>query len=192
MSRFLQLAAVLLLLASCGLGGGPPQNLNDACAIARDRPQYLRAMQRSERAWGVPVSVQMATIYHESRFVRTARTQRRYFLGIIPGGRQSSAYGYAQVLDGTWDDYTRATRNFAARRDRIDDAADFIGWYMDGSARRLGIARNDARNQYLAYHEGRGGYARGTYRSKSWLVRKADDVARLSARYEAQLARCRR
>lgn len=192
MSRFLHLVAVLLLVASCGVGGGPPPDLDDACAIARDRPQYLRAMQRSQKKWGVPVAVQMATIYHESRFERTARTQRRYVLGLIPAGRQSSAYGYAQVLDGTWDEYRRATRNASARRDRIDDATDFIGWYMDGSARRLGIARNDARNQYLAYHEGRAGYARGSHNAKSWLVRKADDAARRARTYDAQLSRCRR
>ena len=33
----------------------------------------------------------------------------RYFLGIIPLGRESSAFGYAQALDGTWTDYKKAT-----------------------------------------------------------------------------------
>lgn len=192
MIRFLQLALVALMVASCGIGGGPPANLDNACAIARDKPQYLRAMQRSERKWGVPVSVQMATIYHESRFVRTARTPRRYVLGLIPAGRQSSAYGYAQAVDGTWEEYQRATGERSARRDRIDDAADFIGWYMDKSSSVLGISKSDARNQYLAYHEGRGGYARGSHRSKSWLLRKADAVAGRAETYASQLASCRR
>ena len=31
----------------------------------------------------------------------------RYFLGIIPLGRESSAFGYAQALDGTWTDYKK-------------------------------------------------------------------------------------
>jgi hypothetical protein len=191
MGKFLRLLAVALLVASCGVGGAPPTNLENGCAIARDRPQYLRAMQRSEREWGVPVAVQMATIYHESRFVRNARTPRRYALGIIPAGRQSTAYGYAQAIDSTWSEYQRETRSPAARRDRIDDAADFVGWYMAKSERILGIAKTDARNQYLAYHEGRAGYARGGHNGKSWLLRKADDVARRSETYARQLASCR-
>ena len=192
MIKILQMALVALIVASCGIGGGPPPNLDNACAIARDRPQYLRAMQRAERDWGVPVSVQMSIIYHESRFVRNARTQRRYVLGLIPAGRQSSAYGYAQAIDGTWEEYQRETRNRSARRDRIDDATDFIGWYMNKSSRILGISKSDARNQYLAYHEGRGGYARGTHRSKSWLMRKSDAVEARARTYESQLASCSR
>ena len=32
-----------------------------------------------------------------------------------------------------------------------------------------GVPLHDAYNQYLAYHEGKAGYARGSYRGKSWL-----------------------
>ena len=46
-----------------------------------------------------------------------------------------------------------------ARRDRIDDATDFMGWYMAESRDKLGISLGDAETQYLAYHEGRTGYA---------------------------------
>lgn len=191
MSSFLRVMVVFLLVASCGFSGGPPRNLENACAIAREKPRYLRAMQQAERKWGVPVSVQMATIYYESRFVSDARTPRRYVLGFIPAGRQSSAYGYAQALDGTWDDYIRATRSYGARRDRMDDAADFIGWYMDGSNRSLGISKSDARNQYLAYHEGRGGYARGAHNRKSWLLRRAAEVNDRATRYSVQMRSCR-
>ena len=113
----------------------------------------------------------MATIYQESKFIGNARTPFRYALGVIPMGRQSSAYGYAQALDGTWDDYRRATGRWGAKRDRIRDATDFMGWYMHETTERLGIAKHDARNQYLAYHEGRTGYARGSYNAKPWLLR---------------------
>jgi hypothetical protein len=41
------------------------------------RPQYLRAMERTGARWGVPVAVQMATIYQESKFIGNARTPRR-------------------------------------------------------------------------------------------------------------------
>ncbi len=192
MSRTLRATALVLFVAACGGGGNysAPRNLDDACSIAAQRPHYLRAMQRSERNWGIPVHVQMATIHQESKFIGNARTPRRYALGVIPMGRQSSAYGYGQALDGTWDDYRRETGNRRARRDDIYDATDFIGWYMAKSAGALGIARDDTRNQYLAYHEGRAGYARGSYRAKAWLLRVAGNVDARADTYQAQLIGC--
>ena len=171
MNRFLKLA-IVVLVASCGGGGDfkAPRNLENACAIVAERPAYLRAMKRAEARWGIPVHVQMATIHQESRFVGDARTPHQYALGVIPIGRQSSAFGYSQALDGTWEEYRRETGNRRAKRDNINDATDFMGWYMHGSSQRLGISKWDASSQYLAYHEGRAGFARQSYRQKSWLT----------------------
>jgi len=192
MSRTLRTVVLMLLVAACGGGKySAPRDLDDACGIVSQRPHYLRAMQRAEQRWNVPVHVQMATIYQESKFVGNARTPRRYTLWIIPSGRQSSAFGYSQALDGTWDDYRRATGKRRARRTDIDDATDFIGWYMAGTRRSLGISTSDARNQYLAYHEGRNGYRRGSHKSKSWLLRVANEVDSRAGVYRRQLARCR-
>jgi hypothetical protein len=192
MSRLVRAAAVLLLVVSCGQKFSAPRNLDDACAIAQERPRYMRAMRSAERKWGVPVHVQMATIHQESRFIGDARTPFRYTLGVIPMGRQSSAYGYAQAIDTTWREYQAEQNRPNARRDRIEDATDFMGWYMDKSEKGLGIAKTDARNQYLAYHEGRTGFARQTYNAKPWLVAVAGRVAARADRYRAQLAACRR
>ena len=193
MSRSLRAMLLVLLLASCGGGyNSAPRNLDNACSIVSERPEYLRAFRATERRWGVPVHVQMATFYQESKFIGDARPPYRYTLGIIPMGRQSTAYGYSQALDGTWDDYQRDTGKRRAKRDRIRDASDFMGWYMAGTQERLGISLSDARNQYLAYHEGRTGYARGTYRRKSWLMRVSGEVQDRANMYERQLARCRR
>lgn len=182
---------VLLVLAGCGSSQfSAPRNLDNACLLADERPEYMQAMLRAERNWGVPVAVQMATIYQESRFVGDARTPYRYALGVIPTGRISSAFGYSQALDGTWDDYRSETRNRRAKRTDIDDATDFIGWYMAHTVSRNGIPLTDARNQYLAYHEGHAGYARGSYNRKAWLVRVADSVADRADMYEAQLLSC--
>jgi hypothetical protein len=191
MGRLFRAAALLLLVASCGGNFSAPRNLDDACALARERPRYMRAMQATERKWQVPVHVQMATIHQESRFVGNARTPFRYTLGVIPMGRMSSAYGYAQAIDATWQEYQAETRRSSARRDRIEDATDFMGWYMDKAEKGLGIPKTDARNQYLAYHEGRTGYARQSYKAKPWLIAAAGRVAERAARYEAQLATCR-
>jgi len=194
MSRFLRAAVVLMLLASCGGGGNfsAPRDLDNACAIVAERPQYYRAMKATQRKWGVPVHVQMATIHQESKFVGNARTPHQFVLGIIPMGRQSSAYGYSQALDGTWQEYQEDEGARRARRDRIEDATDFMGWYMSESERRLGIPKSDARNQYLAYHEGRSGYANASYNGKPWLVEVAGRVAARSDRYRNQLAGCGR
>ena len=174
------------------LRGQCPQNLDDACAIVRERPKYLSAMRRTEARWGVPVYVQMAVIHQESKFIGDAKTPFRYTLGIIPMGRQSSAYGYAQALDDTWEEYKRDTRNRGADRRDIHDATDFMGWYMNQTRRALGIPVYDIYNQYLAYHEGRGGYARKTYRGKPWLMSVANSMSARSEKYRAQLVSCRK
>lgn len=192
MSRCTPLAALAMCAALAACSYSPPRNIDSACAITAERPHYTRAMERTEKRWGVPVAVQMAVIHQESKFVHDAKTPRKYFLWVIPAGRQSSAYGYAQALDGTWDDYRRDTGNRFARRDDIDDATDFMGWYMARANARLGIPLSDARGQYLAYHEGLAGYARGSYRAKGWLLRVANNVANRANRYGAQLGACRR
>ncbi len=193
MSRLLRALVLLTFLASCGGGNfSAPRDLDNACAIVAQRPEYLRAMRATERKWGIPVHVQMATIHQESKFVGNARTPHQFALGVIPMGRQSSAYGYSQALDGTWEEYEDEQRTARARRDRIDDATDFMGWYMNASTERLGIARADAQRQYLAYHEGRTGFARQSYLAKPWLVDVAARVGSRAETYRGQLAACGR
>lgn len=194
MSRSLRASVLFLFLAACGGGGNfsAPRNLDNACSIVDERPRYFSAMKATERKWGVPVHVQMATIHQESKFIGNARTPHQYALGVIPMGRQSSAYGYSQALDGTWDEYRDEESRRGARRDRIQDATDFMGWYMTKSYERLGIPRDDARNQYLAYHEGRTGFANQSYTAKPWLMDVADRVASRAERYREQLIACNR
>ena len=193
MGRTTRALILLVFVAGCGSANySAPRNLENACSIVSQRPNYLRAMQRTERRWGVPVPVQMATIYQESKFIGNARTPRQYALGVIPMGRQSSAYGYSQALDGTWEEYRDETGKRRAKRDDILDATDFMGWYFHETAARLGIPKTDARNQYLAYHEGRSGFSRGSHNGKAWLLRVSDDVARRAVTYDAQLRACGR
>ncbi|AJE46420.1 lytic transglycosylase [Celeribacter indicus] len=181
----------LLALASCG-DGQPPRDAENACSIFRERPHYRRALEASEKKWGVPVHVQMALIYQESTFRPRARPPKTYFLGFIPTGRVSSARGYAQAIDGTWDDYRNGPGRAGASRSNFRDAADFVGWYVSDNNRALGISNSDARNSYLAYHEGRTGYRRGSHNGKGWLLSTAGRVSDRAARYQSQLLYCGR
>ncbi len=188
-----RVAVVLLLVAACGRPDfSAPRNLDDACALASERPAYFSAMRTTERRWNVPVPVQMAIIHAESRFIGDARTPYRWAAGVIPMGRQSSAFGYSQALDRTWEEYQQETGNRRARRDNIRDATDFIGWYSQKSVERNGIALTDARNLYLAYHEGHTGFRNRSYLAKPWLLNVADRVEARAVMYDAQLRACRR
>lgn len=194
-SSALRLLAVALLLAACGGGSrefSPPRNQDDACGLAQERPAYLRAMQDTERRWNIPIAVQMAIIHAESRFDGDARTPHRYALGVIPMGRQSSAFGYSQALDGTWEEYQAATGNRRADRTNIAHATDFIGWYASEAYARNGIRPTEARNLYLSYHEGHAGYARQSYRGKAWLMDIANRVEQRAIMYDTQLRACGR
>ncbi len=179
-----------LVLGSCARDSRPPVQQDNACSILDQRSGWLKSLKKAEAEWGAPVHVQMAIIWKESSFRARARTQRIFFLGSIPAGRISSAFGYSQALDGTWGDYQDQTNSRSARRSNFRDATDFIGWYMQNSNRSNGIAMDDAYNQYLAYHEGQRGFSRGTYRNKDWLVNVAGQVRNRAAQYEDQLQFC--
>lgn len=191
MSRTFRILVVALLVGSCGVSNNSaPRNMDNACSIVNQRPAYLKAFKAAERKWGVPVHVQMATIHQESKFIANAKTPMRYTLGVIPRGRQSSAYGYSQALDGTWKEYQRATGRFGARRNNIRDASDFMGWYMYNTKQKTGVSLSDTRNQYLAYHEGQTGFLRRSYLKKGWLLDVSNKVASRGQMYQSQLKRC--
>ncbi len=115
----------------------------------------------------------------------------QYFLWIIPIGRASDAYGYAQVKTATWDEYVDATGNWFADREDFDDAIDFMGWYMYKTNKVNKVSKWDAYNQYLNYHEGRSGYRRKTYNKKPWLIKVAKKVDRRATRYSKQYWGCK-
>ena len=185
-----QLVEILLLLLLTGCATSPPKNVNDSCAIFEDKSGWYKDALKSYKKWGIPVNVQLAIIYQESGFVHDAKPPRTKLLWIIPWKRPSSAYGYGQSLDATWDSYRKQTGNSGADRDDFSDVVDFIGWYGNQSFIKSGIAKDDAYHQYLAYHEGQGGFQRRTYRNKGWLIKVAKKVAKRSAMYRSQLSRC--
>jgi hypothetical protein len=183
--------ALAALLLAGGCASQPPQQTGNICDIFRERPEWYEDTAAAEKRWQVPVSVIMAIIKQESGFYSDAKPPRTTCLFIFPGPRPTSAYGYAQALDATWEDYrSRAGRAFADRDD-FRDAADFVGWYCHLSRIRCGIPKTDAYRLYLAYHEGHAGYNRGSWKKKAWLRRVARSVERQTQRYRKQLARCK-
>lgn len=178
-----------LLLAGCI--SAPPAKPQDICAIFDDKPEWHEPAVEASTQWGSSIPVMMSIMYQESQFVADAQPEFRWFL-FIPLGRPSSAYGYPQAKDETWDWYEESAGRHFADRDQFADAIDFIGWYNAQSYSRNRIRRNDAYNLYLAYHEGHGGFSRATYRGKQWLINTAHKVSSRAATYDRQYAHCRK
>ena len=187
--RFSSVMVLGLLLTACSTP--QPKNIKNVCSMYDEYYDWYLAADTVEQRWGIPPHVTMAFIYQESKFIDDARPPWQWFMWIIPMGRASSAYGYAQALDGTWEEYQRQTENWGADRDEFEDAVDFIGWYNNKSIKRNRINPNDAYSLYLAYHEGQGGFARGTYKKKQWLLNVARKVDGMAQAYKGQLTGCR-
>ncbi|MEM1345907.1 MAG: transglycosylase SLT domain-containing protein [Pseudomonadota bacterium] len=192
--RFGALRALALGLALLGAGcssapkhAGPPKAQDDICAIFAERPGWREATQAAALRWGVPVEIQMAIVWKESNFRAAVRPMRQTALGRVPA---STAYGYAQAIDGTWDWYREETGQSRADRTEFDDAVDFVGWYVNKTVATTRIAAFDAYGQYLAYHEGHTGYRRGAWQQKTWLKEAASKVASQASLYGRQLRRC--
>ncbi len=184
------LFALAALLAACA--STPPDNIGNACDIFKDKGGWYKATHRAEKKWGLPKHIQLAIIRQESGFDADAKPGRKRFLFVFPGARKSTARGFPQAVEGTWDLYKRESGNRGANRKSFRDAADFVSWYGRESTRRNGVGLSDAYGQYLNYHEGWAGYARGTHRRKRWLQDSARAVARNAANYRRQLDRCER
>ena len=180
----------LFLLSGCATTSLAPEEKDNICAIFRAHREWYESARKSSERWGVPIPVLMAIIHQESSFISDAKPPRTSCLWVLPGPRPSSAYGYAQASDETWEEYQKSTGNTGADRDSFDDAVDFVGWYCDLSFRRCRIPKEDAYRLYLAYHEGHGGYNRKTYLRKKWLAPVARKVRARANTYRRQLDSC--
>ena len=193
MKIWLTLLLAVLTLSGCA---GTPTNTDNVCAVFDQRGgwfnNWYKYAKSAEKEYGVPVPVLMATIYKESGFNAKAKPPRTKLLGFIPWKRPSSAYGYPQALDGTWDWYKDATGRRGADRDDFKDAVRFVGWYHYQSYKKNGVARNDTYNLYLNYYAGHGGYARGTWKNNKWMKGAAQRTASMANRYQQQMQGCGR
>ena len=186
--RHTTVAIALVMIVGCATS--PPEQVDNVCDIFGEKSGWYSDVKESRARWGVPISVSMAFMHQESRFIATAKPPRKKIFRVIPGPRPSDSYGYSQAKESTWDWYQRSTGNYGADRDDFGDAIDFIGWYNNVSHKELGISKQDAFRLYLAYHEGHGGYRKQSYRSKDWLIDVARKVDRQAQQYNSQLQGC--
>ena len=189
LDSFLKLISILFIfVVACT--SNQQINTADSCIIFDQKKNWYKATKKAYDKWGTPIALQLAIINQESSFSQFAKPQRKKFLGIIPGSRPSTAFGYAQVTNPTWDWYKTKTGNNNASRANFSDVTDFIGWYTNQSKNLVGIAKNDYYNQYLAYHEGQGGWKKKSYLKKEWLIEVAKRVESNTNMYNKQLKNC--
>ena len=182
---------LMLSLGGCAMfAADPPQRQDNLCEIFRAEPDWYDDSRDSYERWGTPIWTQMAFIKRESSFRSHVRPPRTELLGFIPWTRPSSAYGYAQAQDPVWGEYEDQAGGVFSSRSDMQDATDFIGWYNARTRRITGVSLSNPEHLYLAYHEGQGGYQRGSYRGKPAVQRAARDVASTASRYRSQLAAC--
>ncbi|MBO1255994.1 hypothetical protein J3L16_09885 [Alteromonas sp. 5E99-2] len=174
-----------------GCANKPPKNITNLCDIFYEKNDWYDAAAKVRDKWGVPIHVPMSMMYQESSFRHDAKPPKDYvFFGLIPWGRVSSAYGYSQAKTITWKDYKKEAGRRGADRDNFNDAIDFMGWFISKTHSINGISKWDANAQYLNYHEGWGGYRRGSHHKKPWLIAVAKKVKARSITYAAQLKTC--
>lgn len=184
---------VIIALASVlvvGCTSSTPKEQENVCEIFREKGGWYDDARDSQRKWGTTIPIMMAFIHQESRFQARAKPPRKKILWVLPGPRPASAYGYSQATDETWRAYKKSTGAWAADRNNFEDAIDFVGWYNDQSYRRNKIQKTDAYHLYLAYHEGQGGFAKRSFRNKTWLKDVAKKVSTRSKMYQKQLNSC--
>ena len=179
-----------IIISSCGLIPSKQMSQNNACSILESKRLWKRAVLKTERKWGVSAGMQLSFILTESNFRPRAKTPKKYIFGFFPTGRLSSAFGYAQAIDSTWEIYQKKSGNRFSSRTNFADSVDFIGWYANETSKKLQIKKSDVLNQYLAYHQGHRGYLSGAYKGKPNLIKVAKRTNETARKFNSQLKSC--
>jgi hypothetical protein len=171
---FFFLAALILI--SCT--PKQTQSESNVCAIFKQHPQWYVHAKNAEEKWGVPVAVQMAVIYQESKFQANLKDTKN-----------SPFYGYSQAHNETWEVYKKENK-VSGDRDEFDATTDFIGWYGK-KAKDMDIDTDDPYHFYLVYASGFGSYKDGNYKKNQELQQIAQKVADQAKIYQKQLDTCK-
>ena len=105
----------------------------------------------------------MMAFMHQNAFVRDKTTEKAN-LGLHS---RSTAQRCIRLLSSQEQHLgvVQTVGNHGADRDDFDDAIDFVGWYNHTTNKTMAL-RKTTPSDCTSYHEGHGGYKRGTYRSK--------------------------
>ena len=87
---------------------------------------------------------------------------------------KSTAYGYAQVVDGTWQDFTEGHPENWLFRVNFYDSVAFIQWYRMAHGHLLRSTR--LYDYYLLYHDGPKHYIARSFKSQK-LAQKVEHLA---------------
>ena len=185
---FILLSIIFIFVVACS--SNELKSTADSCIIFEQKKNWYKATKKSNEKWNAPIALQLSIVNYESSFQQFAKPKRIKIFGFIPGKRVSTAFGYAQVTNPTWNWYKNSTGKKNASRANFYDITDFIGWYSDQSLKILGIEKNDFYNQYLAYHEGHSGWKSKSYNSKKWLLQVAKKVETRAKLYNNQFLDC--
>ena len=186
--KILKINLLLILSFLVSACSSIPSNTSNSCSIFNERYLWLKHVNKSEKKWGSPIYLQLAFIKMESDFDWLAKPPRQKLFKVIPYKRPSTSFGYSQAVNGTWEQYKKETGNKLAIRSRFKDRVDFIGWYTNKSSTILKIPKNDVFKQYLAYHEGWGGFK--NYKDNKKVINLAKRVEKQSNVYKNQLIEC--
>lgn len=154
--------SIALAYASCSA---------DMCAYYARYPKRYKVQKQYEGASGLSMIDVHTLLELESSVTPYAvpwKKQKRFGLTVLKA--QSSAYGYAQVLNATWQDYEQSYPGFWLYRSNFYDSIHFAHWYRN--AFHSSLKASTLYEFYLLYHDGPGRYQRGDASSLS-LAKKA-------------------
>ena len=179
----LSLALITLTITSCSESAKVDENMG-VCEILTQHPNWSKSLKTAQDKYNLPPAFAMGLIYQESRFKAEAKS------------KGSSAYGYAQAIDGTWKHFQKDVKS-NAKRNNFDDSVQFVGWYMNQLAKSSKLKMTDSYNLYMAYMLGATGFKRykaGTFKNKAKIVedkKLAQKVKDFTKHYQAQLKKCK-
>ena len=87
----IQIPIILVLtLVLVGCATSPPSQTDDLCDIFREKSGWYEDARKSRSQWGVPISVMMAIMHQESRFVATAKPPRKKIFGFTSRAQEGT------------------------------------------------------------------------------------------------------
>jgi hypothetical protein len=179
----LMMALTALVISSCSDSAKVDDSMG-VCEILTQNPSWSKALKTARDTYKLPPAFAMAIIYQESKFKAEAKS------------KGSSAYGYAQAIDGIWKHFQKDVKS-NAKRNNFNDSVQFIGWYMAQLAKNSKLKMTDSYNLHMAYMLGTTGFKRykaGTFKNKAKIIEDkkiAQKVKDFTSHYQAQFNKCK-